>query len=141
MPPPKSSASGEKVYQRPAFCALSPEGPNFIAQGMFAFFFSQVDFMRVVVGESVKNPEMSRPFFENMLTPARDFVTDCIKLWKDKGMLRDDVDPVVATTAFLGIIGYSMVERGLLENPDLTSLDVGALVDSLSAVFLSGILA
>jgi len=83
-------------------------------------------------GMVVKNEENTSGFW---------LTTYCIALWKDKGMLRDDVDPAVATTAFLGVVGYSMVERGLLENPNLTDLDVGALVDSLSAVFLSGILA
>lgn len=114
---------------------------NFIAQGMFAFFSSQQDFMRVVVGESLKDPEGSAPFFEKMLTPAREFIDDAVRVWKDRGLLREDVDPSIATASFLGIIGYCLVERGLLANPELVALDLGVLTESLTAVFLTGILA
>lgn len=113
---------------------------KFIAQGMFAFFFSQMDFMRMVVGESVKNPEMSRPFFEKMLTPARELVRDCVRIWKEKDLLREDVDPTLATVSFLGIVGYAMVERSLFGDSELEERELGALAEDLSSVFLQGIL-
>jgi AcrR family transcriptional regulator len=113
---------------------------NFIAQGMFAFFSSQVDFMRVVVGESVKDPARSEPFFDKMLRPAHDFIVDCIVLWKDKGLLRKGIDPDIATAAFLGTIGFSLIERGLLQDDELCAMDLGDLTDQLTGIFLSGVL-
>lgn len=113
---------------------------NFIAQGMFAFFLSEKDFMRMVVAESVKDPAKSRPFFEKMLDPARGFLADCMAAWKEKGLLRQDIDPGVATMAFLGTVGYALVEKGLLEDPHLQA-DVGPLAENLCDVFLNGILA
>ena len=113
---------------------------KFIAQGMFTYFFLEVDFMRVVVGESVKDPEPAAPFFETMLAPSRDFICSCVTLWKEKGLLRDDVDPLVATMAFLGMVGYIMVEQALFANPGLQDREPAALAEELATLFLSGVM-
>lgn len=137
----RSGAFGALDMVRELIPELEPRTAlRFLIQGMFTYFFLEVDFMRVVVGESVKDPEPAGPFFDSMLAPARDFVRDCIVLWKEKGLLRDDLDPLVATMAFMGMLGYFMVEQALFHNPELESYEPARLAEEFSDLFLSGIL-
>jgi len=96
--------------------------------------------MRVVVGESVKDPETSEAFMTKMLGPARLFIRECLDLWGEKGLLRDEVDTGVATVAFLGIIGYFMVEHAFFGTPELEGLDPEELSERFVSIFLEGVL-
>jgi AcrR family transcriptional regulator len=113
---------------------------KFIARGMFLFFYSDWDFIRMVIGEAVKNPEAASPFLEKMLNPARDFVRECVELWKGKGVLKEDVDPVLATSAFMGMMGYLLIEKDVFKYPELEGVELTDLVDRYIAIFLEGIL-
>lgn len=113
---------------------------KFIARGTFLFVYSDWDFIRMVIGEAVKNPEAASPFLDKVLFPARDFVRECIELWREKGLLKDAVDPVIATSAFLGMLGYMLVEKDIFANRELEDIDLADLVDSYLALFLEGIL-
>ncbi|MEW6554881.1 MAG: TetR/AcrR family transcriptional regulator [Actinomycetota bacterium] len=113
---------------------------KFIARGMFLFFYSDWDFIRMVIGEAVKNPEAASPFLEKMLDPARDFVRQCVELWKEKGLLKEDMDPVLATSAFMGMMGYLLIEKDVFRYPELEGVELTDLVDRYIAIFLEGIL-
>ncbi len=126
---------------RPLLPELEPKTAlKFIAQGMFLYFFTELEFMRMVVGESVKDPGGSRPFYDMMLTPARDFVRECIELWQEQGLLGDEVDPDVASMAFLGILGYFMVEKAFLLSADASEFNVDEMAERFVSMFLEGIL-
>lgn len=112
---------------------------KFIARGMFLFIYSEWDFVRMVIGESVKNPEATGPFQEKVLNPSRDFVRECMELWKEKGLLKEGVDPVIATSAYLGMMGYLLLERDILKYPDLMGTELTDLVDGYITLFLEGI--
>jgi AcrR family transcriptional regulator len=113
---------------------------KFLIQGMFTYFYLEADFMRVVVGESVKDPAVAGAFFEKMLAPSRDFVRECVVLWQEKGLLRESVDPLLATMAFMGMTGYLMVEQALFANPELAAYEPARLAEDYSGLFLTGIL-
>jgi len=113
---------------------------KFIARGMFLFFYSDWDFIRMVIGEAVKNPEAASPFLDKMLNPSRDFVRECVELWKGKGALKEDVDPVLATSAFMGMMGYLLIEKDVFKYPDLEGVELTDLVDRYIAIFLEGII-
>ena len=113
---------------------------KFLIQGMFTYFYLEADFMRVVVGESLKDPDPGGPFFDKMLAPSRDFVRDCVVLWKEKGLLRESVDPLLATMAFMGMLGYFMVEQAFFPNPELAAYKPARLAEDFSDLYLSGIL-
>ncbi len=113
---------------------------KFIARGMFLFVYQDWDFIRMVIGESVKNPEAASPFLDAVLVPTRDFLKECIGLWKDKGLLKETVDPGIATVAFLGMMGYLLVEKDIFKNQEFEGSELTDLVDSYIAVFLEGIL-
>ncbi len=113
---------------------------KFIARGMFLFVYSDWDFLRMVIGESVKNPEAAGPFLEKVLDPSREFVRECIGLWKDKGLLKEDVDPVLATSAFMGMMGYLLIEKDVFKYPGLEDVELTDLVDRYINILLAGIL-
>ncbi|RJP30729.1 MAG: TetR/AcrR family transcriptional regulator [Actinobacteria bacterium] len=113
---------------------------KFIARGMFLFVYSDWDFIRMVIGESVKNPEAARPFLDKVLNPSRDFVRECMELWKEKGLLKEEVDPVLATSAFLGMMGYLLIEKDIFKYQDLEGAELTDLVDRYISMFLEGIL-
>jgi AcrR family transcriptional regulator len=113
---------------------------KFIARGMFLFVYSDWDFIRMVIGESVKNPEAAKPFLDKVLNPSRDFVRECVELWKEKGVLKDEVDPVLATSAFMGMMGYLLIEKDIFKYPELEGVELTDLVDKYIAIFLEGIL-
>jgi len=113
---------------------------KFIARGMFLFVYSDWDFIRMVIGESVKNPDAASPFLDKVLNPSRDFVRECVELWKEKGLLKEEVDPVLATSAFLGMLGYLLVEKDIFKYPELEGVELTDLLDKYVAMFLEGIL-
>ena len=113
---------------------------KFIAQGMFLYFASNVDFIRVAVSESLRDPELSRPFFNKMLEPSSEFVKSCIDLWKEQGLLRDDVDTSMATSAFMGMMGFMLVERAFMGSDEIDLSDTGEAADRCAQIFLQGIL-
>lgn len=113
---------------------------KFIARGMFLFVYSDWDFLRMVIGESVKNPEAAGPFLEKVLDPSREFVRECIELWKDKGLLKEEVDPVLATSAFMGMMGYLLIEKDVFKYPELEDVELTDLVDRYINILLAGIL-
>lgn len=113
---------------------------KFIARGMFLFVYSDWDFIRMVIGESVKNPDAASPFLDKVLNPSRDFVRECVELWKEKGLLKEEVDPVLATSAFLGMLGYLLVEKDIFKYPKLEGVELTDLLDKYVAMFLEGIL-
>jgi len=113
---------------------------KFIARGMFLFVYSDWDFIRMVIGESVKNPEAASPFLDKVLNPSRDFVRECVELWKEKGLLKEEADPVLATSAFLGMLGYLLVEKDIFKYPELEGVELTDLLDRYVAIFLEGIL-
>ncbi|MBN2027330.1 MAG: TetR/AcrR family transcriptional regulator [Actinobacteria bacterium] len=113
---------------------------KFIARGMFLFVYSDWDFIRMVIGESVKNPEAASPFLDKVLNPSRDFVRECVELWREKGLLREGVDPVLATSAFMGMMGYLLVEKDIFKYAELEDVELTDLLDKYVAMFLEGII-
>jgi len=113
---------------------------KFLCQGMFLYFYTELDFMRLIVGESLKNPDVSSSFLDTMLLPARDFTRECIDLWQQKGLLCEDVDPDIATSAFLGMVGFFMVEQAFFSGPESTGFNADELAERFSTMFLEGIL-
>lgn len=113
---------------------------KFIMQGMFLFFFSERDFMRVVVGESLKDPSVAIPFFDKMLGPTHEFVSECIELWRERGLVKDEVQTHVATIAFLGMLGFFLVEQAFLYNPEVSEFNADEMAEQFATMFLDGIL-
>ncbi|MDY6794131.1 MAG: TetR/AcrR family transcriptional regulator [Actinomycetota bacterium] len=111
-----------------------------IARGIFLVIYSDWDFIRMIVGEAVKNPDAAAPFTEKVMNPAREFIADTISLWKDKGILKDSVDPAIATVFLLGTLGYLLVEKDIMGLPELQGYEVPELMDQLIDMFLEGIL-
>lgn len=113
---------------------------KFLCQGMFLYFYTELDFMRLIVGESLKNPDVSSSFLDTMLLPARDFTRECIDLWQQKGLLCEDVDPDIAASAFLGMVGFFMVEQAFFSSPESPGFNTNELAERFSTMFLEGIL-
>jgi len=113
---------------------------KFLARGMFFFIYSDWDFLRMVIGESVKNPEAAQPFVEKLVNPGLDFVRDCIVFWKENGILKEGIDTNIATMSFLGTLGYMLVQKDIFEDPDLEDMEIPEMVDQAIDIFLDGIL-
>jgi len=126
---------------RPLVSELEPKTAlKFIAQGTLLVFFAEKDFMRMVAAEAVKNPELAAPFFDEMLNPAREFMQECLEIWKEKGLMREDVNLKIATVAFLGILGYFAAEEAFFGSGFLKEAELEDIVDQFATIILSGIL-
>jgi AcrR family transcriptional regulator len=112
---------------------------KFISQGMFTYIYSDMVFIRMVLVESMKNPENTRPFFEVMGT-SREVLQECFEAWKEKGLIRPELNTGMATLAFLGMLGYLLVEKDIFANPDLEDIDLDDFLDQNIDLFLHGIL-
>lgn len=113
---------------------------KFLARGMFFFIYSDWDFLRMVIGESVKNPEAAQPFVEKLATPGVDFVKECLVLWKKNGIMKDGIDTNIATMSFLGTLGYMLIQKDIFEDPELADMEIPEMVDQAISIFLDGIL-
>jgi len=113
---------------------------KFIARGMFFVFYSDWDFLRMVIGEAIKNPDAAGPFLERMMNPGRDFVRECLELWKEKSIIKEDVDSNIATISFLGPLGYILVDKDIFEDPAFENVEITDMVDQAISIFLDGIL-
>ncbi len=113
---------------------------KFISQGMFIYIYSDMVFIRMVLVEAMKNPENTRPFFEKVMESSREVLRDCFESWKEKGLVKPEVDAGIATMSFLGMMGYLLVEKDIFENPDLKYVELENLLENNIDIFLHGIL-
>ena len=113
---------------------------KFISQGMFIYIYSDMVFIRMVLVEAMKNPDNARPFFEKVMESSRDVLRGCFESWKEEGLVRREVDPGMATMAFLGMMGYLLVEKDIFENPDLQYAELEDMLEGNIDLFLHGIL-
>lgn len=114
---------------------------KFILQGMLVYFRVNLDFLRLVVSEALRDQNTSGPFLENMLKPAREFVRDCLEIWHQKGLVKPEVDLDSATQALLGMAGYFFAEKAVMGDMEALDKEVERFIEQVPNIFLEGILA
>ena len=61
-------------------------------------------------------------------------------MWGEQGLLRPDVDASMAAAAFMGMIGFILIERAFLGVGAEDLSDTSELADKSTQIFLEGIL-
>lgn len=120
--------------------ALSdPEaGLRRIGQGVAAFWAPPlaVAFLRMVIAEGPRFPDLTRRFFEVGKTPAVSAVRNYIAELGKRGILRV-TDAALASTEFLGMIDESVLWVRVMGDPrQLSRAQTEQVVDQAVAIFL-----
>jgi len=84
-------------------------------------------FLRIVVGESGRFPELARAFVKNVEKVSLDFLTDYFSTHPQLQI----ADPEVAARAFIGTLIHFVLLRDVLQSGDLMPIDRERLLDSL----------
>jgi len=89
-------------------------------------------FLRIVVGESGRFPELARAFVKNVEKVSLDFLTDYFSTHPQLQI----ADPEVAARAFIGTLIHFVLLRDVLQSGDLMPMDRERLLDSLLQLIL-----
>ncbi|MBN1289609.1 MAG: TetR/AcrR family transcriptional regulator [Actinobacteria bacterium] len=113
---------------------------KFILQGMLAYLKVNLDFLRLVVSEALRNKDEASPFLVKMLNPGTVFIRDCLASWQEKGLLRPTVDLDTATQTLMGMAGYFIIEKALMGNVANLDEEINKFIDQVPDIFLDGIM-
>lgn len=111
-----------------------------ILQGTLAYFRVNLDFLRLVVSEALRDQNASSPFLEGMLEPVRGFMRDCLEIWYEKGLVKPDIDLGSAAQMFLGMVGYFFAEKAVMGNMEGIDKEIELFMEQVPKVFLDGIM-
>jgi AcrR family transcriptional regulator len=84
-------------------------------------------FLRIIVGESGRFPELARAFVKNIEKVSLDFLTDYFSTHPKLQI----ADPEVAARAFIGTLIHFVLLRDVLQSGDLVPMERERLLDSL----------
>lgn len=96
-----------------------------------------VSMMRIVMGESLRNPEFARTIFETVHLAAFRAVCELIDQWKAAGIGEID-DPALAARMFLGLVLYDNQMRHLLCGKAISPEEDQEAIEAAVALFVSG---
>ena len=86
------------------------------------------DFMRIIIGESGRFPELARAYVNNLVKPAIDTLTQYFKAHPELKL--DDPEATVRIT--IGTLVYFVMLQEMLHGKDILPLENERLVDTLS---------
>ena len=86
------------------------------------------DFIRIIIGESGRFPELARAYVRNLAKPAIDILTQYFKAHPE---LKLD-DPEATVRVMIGTLVYFVMLQEMLHGKDILPLENERLVDTLS---------
>jgi len=89
-------------------------------------------FLRIIVGESGRFPELARAFVRNIEKPSLDFLTEYFSTHPKLKI----ADPEVTARAFIGTLIHFVMLRDVLNSGDLVPISHDRLLDSLLALII-----
>lgn len=89
-------------------------------------------FLRIVVGESGRFPELARAFVKNVEKPSLDFLTQYLATHPKLKI----ADPEVTARAFIGTLIHFVMMRYVLQSGDLVPMDRDRLLNSLLSLII-----
>jgi AcrR family transcriptional regulator len=90
-------------------------------------------FLRIIIGESGRFPELARAFVANIEKPSLDFLR---QYFSDHPKLQIS-DPEVTARAFIGTLVHFVLLQYVLHGNDLVPMERERLLDSLLALIIS----
>jgi len=89
-------------------------------------------FLRIIVGESGRFPELARAFVKNIEKPGLDLLTQYFATHPTLQI----ADPEVTARAFIGTLIHFVMLRDVLQSGDLVPMERDRLLDSLLALII-----
>lgn len=89
-------------------------------------------FLRIIIGESGRFPELARAFVRNIEKPSLDLLTQYLI----KHPQIEVADPEVAARAFIGTIIHFVILRDVLQSSDIVPMERERLLDNLLVLIL-----
>lgn len=89
-------------------------------------------FLRIIIGESGRFPELARAFVQNIEKPSLDFLTH---YFESHPKLQIPA-PEVAARAFIGTLIHFVLLRDVLQSGDIVPIECDRLLDSLLALII-----
>lgn len=89
-------------------------------------------FIRMIVGESGRFPELARAYVQNIQKPALEYFT---RYFSQQPQLKG-YDPAVAARMFVGTMLHFVMLRDLLQSGDIVPMDRDRLIDNLVGLLL-----
>lgn len=89
-------------------------------------------FLRIIVGESGRFPELARAFVKNIEKPSLDFLTQYLATHPKLQI----ADPEVTARAFIGTLIHFVMLQFVLQSGDLVPIERDRLLNSLLAIII-----
>ncbi|MEE3717933.1 TetR/AcrR family transcriptional regulator [Tumidithrix elongata RA019] len=90
-------------------------------------------FLRIIIGESGRFPELARAFVTNMEKTSLDFLTEYFKTHPKLQI----ADPEVTARAFIGTLIHFVMIRDVLQSGDIMPMERDRLLNSLLALIVT----
>jgi TetR/AcrR family transcriptional regulator, mexJK operon transcriptional repressor len=100
-----------------------------------------VKLMRVLLGEALRRPEFAKLMTESVEKRVFTRLETLFREHQERGILRADLDPTLATIRFMGSLFQVFFAREIMKIPSALSLDMATIRYQLVDDFLHGALA
>lgn len=133
-------ASKKELFQLQKLQSFEEEPAAFLkryANGMLDNVASDpqiLTFLRIIIGESGRFPELARAFVKNIEKPSLDFLTKYLSSHPKLQI----ADPEVAARSFVGTLIHFVLLRDVLQSGDIVPLQCDRLLDSLLKLIIRG---
>ena len=129
VPPPELRFTGESLRDE----------IETIARSMLEQYRSRLPFMAKVLTEAMKNAEVGEMFYRKFIMRGRFLFAEFLKVRKERGELRDNVDEEAAAAIYWAALTSVFLVAEVVGGKRVEPLDEGRLVRSLTDVFLNGV--
>jgi len=108
-----------------------------LAREIFTRVESDPTFLRILYFSALEGHRLADPFFESRVKRLREFLTDYIKQRIEEGSFVD-IDPVIASRAFLGMVFDHLNVRLVLGQTDAYPQPLDRVAETFVSIFLGG---
>ncbi|MBN1477758.1 TetR/AcrR family transcriptional regulator [Candidatus Sumerlaeota bacterium] len=95
--------------------------------------------LQLVLGEGTRMPELTRLWYQEVISQGQERIIAMISAGMDRGELRR-LDPVIAARSLLGMVLILALERRVFGEGDRAHLKSPSLFDELTEIWLDGLL-
>jgi len=108
-----------------------------LAREVFARVEADPTFLRILYFSALEGHRLADPFFESRVKRLREFVSEYIARRIEDGSFAE-VDPVIASRAFLGMVFDHLNVRLVLGQADAYPQPLDEVAETFVAIFLGG---
>jgi len=109
-----------------------------LAREIFSRVESDPTFLRILYFSALEGHTLAEPFFESRVKRLREFLTEYIKQSTAEGRFIE-IDPVIASRAFLGMVFDHLNVRLVLGQTDAYPQPLDEVAETFVAIFLRGV--